>query len=65
MYAVRGSLADIDRDRKATRRLAELVEETGRPAVRVWRPPRHVAFGRRDSSTDGYARARRAALECD
>ena len=64
MHAVRGSLADVDRDRKATRRLAELVEETGRPAVRAWRPPRHIAFGRRDSSTDGYARARQAALEC-
>jgi len=63
MHAIRGSLADVDRDREATRRLAELVEETGRPAVRAWRPPRHVAFGRRDSSTDGYARARRAALE--
>jgi lipoate-protein ligase A len=63
MHAVRGSLSDVDRDREATRRLAELVEGTGRPAIRAWTPPRHVAFGRRDSSTDGYARARQAALE--
>jgi lipoate-protein ligase A len=63
MHVVRGSLPDVDRDREATRRLAELVGETGRPAVRAWTPPRHVAFGRRDSSTDGYDRARQAALE--
>jgi len=65
MYVVRGSLADTERDREVTRRLAGLVEESGRPAVRAWTPSRQVAFGRRDASADGYARARQAALDQD
>lgn len=63
MHVVRGSLAGTDRDRRVTRGMAALVERTGRPAVRAWRPPRHVAFGRRDVVADGYARARQAAAD--
>lgn len=33
----------------------------GRPTLRVWRPGRQLAFGRRDRRTDGYEAARRAA----
>jgi lipoate-protein ligase A len=63
MHVVRGSVADVDTDRRVTRELAALVERTGRPAVRAWTPPRQVAFGRRDASADGYARARQAAVD--
>lgn len=63
MHVVRGSVADTERDRAATHELAALVERTGRPAVRAWTPPRQVAFGRRDASADGYARARQTALD--
>jgi lipoate-protein ligase A len=63
MRAVRGVAPDVERDRAATDRLAGLVEETNEPAIRVWTPPRQVAFGRRDATTDGYQQARDAALE--
>ena len=63
MRVVRGSPADAEADREVTRRLAGLVERTGDPAVRVWTPPRLVAFGRRDAAAAGYDRAREAALE--
>ncbi|MFC7193530.1 lipoate--protein ligase family protein [Halosimplex aquaticum] len=33
----------------------------GEPAVRVWRPHRQIAFGRRDTAADGYDRAREIA----
>ena len=63
MHVVRGSLTDVDRDRAVSREVADLVERTGRPAIRAWTPPRQVAFGRRDAAADGYARARRAARD--
>lgn len=63
MRIVRGSLSDAARDREATGRLADLVEATGEPALRVWTPPQQVAFGRRDAAADGYDRARQAARE--
>ncbi|PSP96414.1 lipoate--protein ligase [Halobacteriales archaeon QS_1_68_44] len=44
MHAVRGSLADVDRDRKATRRLAELVEECGYDPVERRVGGRAVAY---------------------
>lgn len=40
-----------------------MTRETGEPGVRVWYPPDHVAFGRRDRTAEGYDRARRAAAE--
>lgn len=63
MHVVRGSLVDPERDRTATRELTTLVEETGCPAIRAWTPSRQVAFGRRDASADGYARARQTAID--
>lgn len=63
MHVVRGSLVDVDRDRQVTRELAFRAGRTGRRAVRAWRPPRHLAFGRRDAAADGYARARQAAAD--
>lgn len=64
MHVVRGSVSQVDRDRQVTREVVSVVERTGRPAVRVWTPPRQVAFGRRDASTEGYARARQMAADC-
>lgn len=63
MLLVRGALGEVERDRETTRQLGRLVDETGDPALRVWTPPRQVAFGRRDAATDGYERAREAARD--
>lgn len=63
MRIVRGSLSDAEADGAVTRRLADRVEASGEPALRVWAPPRQVAFGRRDSTADGYEAARAAALD--
>jgi lipoate-protein ligase A len=63
MHVVRGSVADVDADRRVARELAAVVERTERPGVRVWTPPRQIAFGRRDAAAEGYARARQAAAD--
>jgi lipoate-protein ligase A len=63
MRVVRGAPAGVEADRAVTRRLPDLVESTAAPVIRVWTPPRQVAFGRRDAAADGYERAREAALE--
>jgi len=73
MRVYRGRADSIDADRAITDRLVERVAtggETGdltltdrEPAVRVWRPHRLVAFGRRDATGEGYDRAREAARE--
>ncbi|PSQ56748.1 lipoate--protein ligase [Halobacteriales archaeon SW_7_71_33] len=62
MLLVRDRAATVDADRAVNRRLLAVAAE-GRPAVRVARPHRQVAFGRRDTRSDGYGRARRAARE--
>lgn len=63
MRVVRGSLSDVDDDRRVTQRLTRLTERTDERTLRVWTPPRQIAFGRRDSTLDGYRRARRIASE--
>lgn len=63
MRVVRGSLPDVDRDRRVTRRVADLVAADGAPALRAWTPPRQLTFGRRDAGERGYERAREAARE--
>lgn len=63
MRLLRESLPDPLADRELTRGLVELTESTGDPGLRVWTPPRQVAFGRRDSAADGYRSARRIAAE--
>lgn len=63
MRVLRGRVADREADRAVTERLVADTRETGEPAVRVWRPPRQVAFGRRDAREPGYERARAAATE--
>lgn len=63
MRLVRGSLADTAADRDLTRELVRVTETTGAPSIRVWTPPRQIAFGRRDTTADGYQTARRIAAE--
>ncbi|GAA0651026.1 lipoate--protein ligase family protein [Salarchaeum japonicum] len=63
MRVVRGVADTRTGDGEVTRRLTEQVGESGEPAVRVWRPDRQVAFGRRDARADGYEAAREAARE--
>ena len=63
MRVVRGALPDVDADRRVTRRLLDRTERTDEPTLRVWRPPRQLAFGRRDSALDGYERAREIAAD--
>jgi lipoate-protein ligase A len=60
---VRGRLDDALADGDATARLRDRVADTGQPAVRVWAPARIVAFGRRDTRSDGYDEAAAAARE--
>lgn len=65
MRVYRGRAETIDADRAVSEQLADRVAEEREPAVRVWRPHRQVAFGRRDASADGYKRARELAAEHD
>ena len=62
MHLFRGRATDPIQDRELTARLLENAD-AGVPGVRVWAPPRQVAFGRRDSRTSGYEHARRAAKQ--
>ncbi|WP_459194471.1 lipoyl protein ligase domain-containing protein [Halosimplex sp. J119] len=63
MRVYRGRAEAIEADRAVSERLVDRVADDGEPAVRVWRPPRQIAFGRRDARADGYDRARQAAEE--
>ncbi|MFC7167074.1 lipoate--protein ligase family protein [Halospeciosus flavus] len=63
MRLLRGRADTRRADREATRHLVDRVGETGEPAVRVWRPGRQVAFGRRDTRQDGHERAAECARE--
>jgi len=60
MRVLRGRGPDPVADRAVTRELIERAA-SGDAAVRVWRPHRTVVFGRRDTTREGYDRARRAA----
>jgi len=63
MRLLRGRAADPETDFERTRRMADRVAEDREPALRVWRPHRQVAFGRRDANSDGYDRARAGARD--
>lgn len=56
-----GRAEDIDTDRARTREMLAHTTDTGESAVRVWTPHRQVAFGRRDTRTEGYQEATQAA----
>jgi len=63
MRLLRGRAGDHERDHQRTRELVDRVGGDAVPALRVWRPHRQVAFGRRDRRRAGYERAREAATE--
>ena len=63
MHLLRGRAADPETDFERTREMADTVAEDREPALRVWRPHRQVAFGRRDTNSDSYDRARQAARD--
>lgn len=63
MRVYRGRAPGQEADRAVTRRLVERVAVDRDPAVRVWRPHRQVAFGRRDAAEAGYERARERTRE--
>lgn len=59
MEVWRGRYPDVDADSAATSEVVERVADgNAESAVRVWNPPRHVAFGRRDRTASGYEAAR-------
>lgn len=59
MRVLRGRLSTPTADRCRSRELVSTVRSTAEPALRVWQPPRHVAFGRRDANSQGYSQAKR------
>jgi len=59
MRLVRGRVGSVSADRDVTRSLVETAA-AGERCLRVWQPPKHVAFGRRDANREGYQRAREA-----
>ncbi|WP_415378664.1 biotin/lipoate A/B protein ligase family protein [Halosimplex sp. TS25] len=63
MRVYRGRADTIEADRAVSDELVDRVASDGEPAVRVWRPHRQVAFGRRDVRADGYEEARDIAEE--
>lgn len=63
MRAYRGRADGVEADRAVTARLVDRVADAETPAVRVWRPHRQLAFGRRDTRAEGYDRARSIAAE--
>lgn len=63
MRVVRGRAPDPESDHAVTATLLEYVEDTGNSALRVWTPPKQVAFGRRDAANGRYPDARAAAIE--
>ena len=63
MRVLRGRADDPEADRSATDAMVERTRESGVSSLRVWRPHRQLAFGRRDVRADGYGRAREAAAE--
>jgi octanoyl-[GcvH]:protein N-octanoyltransferase len=57
MRVLRGRAETPERDRAVTKELIAHTAETGERCLRAWRPPRQIAFGRRDTNRDGYDRA--------
>ena len=63
MRVLRGRADTFEADRSRTAAMLARTGETGEPAVRVWRPYRQLAFGRRDVRADGYETGAEAARE--
>jgi lipoate-protein ligase A len=65
MRVLRGRAATREEDREVVTRLLERAAEQGEPAVRVWRPYRQLAFGRRDARADDFDVAKKVADACE
>ncbi len=65
MRVLRGRAASRDADREVVAAMLERAAETGEESVRVWRPHRQLAFGRRDSRADDYEVATKVADACE
>ncbi|MFC7073494.1 biotin/lipoate A/B protein ligase family protein [Halovenus rubra] len=63
MYVLRGRGKTLGTDREATDEFVQRTRKTGEAGVRVWQPPKNVAFGRRDGNRDGYEQALTVANE--
>ena len=61
MRVLRGRAEDPAADQAVTDDLVDRTMETGTPTLRVWRPHRQVAFGRRDARAEHYGQVREAA----
>jgi lipoate-protein ligase A len=62
MRVLRGVAGDIDSDRERTAALLAAASD-GTTGLRVWTPPRQVAFGRRDARAEGFDRAEKIAAD--
>jgi lipoate-protein ligase A len=65
MRVLRGRLATRDADREVVAAMLDRAADHDESAVRVWRPHRQLAFGRRDSRADDYDVARKVAEACE
>lgn len=65
MRVLRGRAAGRDADREVVADMLERAAETAEESVRVWRPHRQLAFGRRDSRADDYDVATKVADACE
>lgn len=65
MRVLRGRAATRDEDRDVVARLLDRAAEHGESAVRVWRPYRQLAFGRRDARADDFDVAKKVADACE
>lgn len=63
MRVLRGRGETVAADRERTVAMLDATAEDGESAVRVWRPRRQLAFGRRDTRAEGYEEAAAAARE--
>lgn len=61
MRLVRGRAPTPTQDREHSHALVDRAADEETAFLRVWQPPAHLAFGRRDQSRDGYDRARERA----
>ncbi|MFB6224042.1 MAG: lipoate--protein ligase family protein [Haloarcula sp.] len=65
MRLLRGRAPDPETDFEQTRKMADRAAADREPALRVWRPHRQIAFGCRDTTSDGYDRACDVACDRD
>jgi len=63
MRVYRDRAETIDADRAVSERVVDRVAADREAALRVWRPHRQVAFGRRDARAERYDEARAVAEE--